>query len=154
MAEPEILLLRPNRLRWVLQGTACAGLTGLGLWLVMEGKRFGWPLFVFFALCTLVALAELVGDSHLRLTHYGLEVKTLTTHQAYRWQDILWFGVLRMSFSTFVAFRFADSYGGRRTVLREMTHGADGMLPDNYGMSADELARLLADWRNRHVPSA
>ena len=52
-----------------------------------------------------------------------------------------------------VAFNFSQKYRQQRFArkLSSMIGGYEGALPDTYGKTAEELAALMNEWRQRAV---
>jgi len=50
-----------------------------------------------------------------------------------------------------VAISFSELYRKAKTTrgLARFIAGAEGALPDTYGMKADQLANLLNEWKSR-----
>jgi hypothetical protein len=131
-------------------------LVGLGYWLVLSRREvlWGWMDVVFFGLAAVVGLASLtVTRPELRLDRDGFAFRQGLRRglRRFSWQSVEGFADRRIrgaSMSRGVFFNVAST-APRRFVLRlnRAVVGMDMMLPDNYGLSASELARLLNSWR-------
>jgi len=91
----------------------------------------------------------------LRLDATGFAVVGPLRRQAFRWSDVSDFAVWSKDKSSFVAFKAAKPrFTASDTMNATLTGGRNGLLPDTYGMTAGQLARLMTDWRNAAVDAA
>jgi hypothetical protein len=120
-----------------------------GVWLARNGDFWGWWVAGFFALGVIVAVVNsLPGSSYLRLDNEGFTTCSLFRSHTFRWSDVERFEVARISTNKMVVFNFSDTYL-RQEVGRKIATamaGYEGALPESYGLSPEELAKLL----NRH----
>ena len=65
---------------------------------------------------------------------------------AYRWTDVSPFGIVSIRGSRRVAFDVARDRGILASLARKQ-FGVSAILPDSYGMKAEELADLMNAWR-------
>lgn len=149
---PETLVLRPSRKRWLLLLAISLAFTAGGVRVALDGGIVGWFGLVFFALCSVVAVVSLLPSSaYLRLTRDDFEVRSLFRSQRVRWTDVKAFRPGRIGVNAMVLYDFAPSYaeGRRMRAVSSAIGGAEGALPDSYGRSVADLARLLEEWRVR-----
>jgi hypothetical protein len=119
----------------------------VGLYLVAQGERRGFAVAGFFGLTALLAAAMLVyGHANLRLAEDGFVLGRLWRDAAYRWTDVSPFGIVSIRGSRRVAFDVARDRGLLATLARKQ-FGVSAILPDSYGMKAEELADLMNAWR-------
>jgi hypothetical protein len=153
----EELVLRASRFRYALYALGCLVFVAIGALLAERGRPEGWWLaLVFGASALLFLIGVAAGENYLRLTTSGFEVRTFFRSHFYRWQDVLGFGVARLHVYRYVTIFLMPDYietlRGREAAAA-MT-GVEGMLPDTYGMRAEDLVELLEEWRVRHrLPS-
>lgn len=144
-------ILRPSPFRMLGFSLACLGFAAVGLLLIHDGEWLGWPVVVFCGVGTLLFAAVTVpGACHLRLTRDGFEIRTLwRTAGIYRWSDVERFRAGRVGLNKAVVFDFADSYGGQETAraIAKEIGGAEGALPDSYGLSVEALAAIMNEYR-------
>lgn len=149
---PDTLLLRPSRKKLLLLLAISLVFTAGGVRVALDGGIVGWFGLVFFALCSVVAVVSLLPNSaYLRLTRDDFEVRSLFRSQRLRWKDVKAFRPGRIGAKAMVLYDFAPSYaGGRRMrAVSSAIAGTEGALPDSYGLSVADLARLLEAWRVR-----
>jgi hypothetical protein len=85
----------------------------------------------------------------LRLNETGFEVVGPLNKKIFRWSEVSDFGVWSRKGHSFVAFKAAKP---RLTtsdrINSALTGGKNELLPDTYGMAADDLVQLMTTWRN------
>jgi hypothetical protein len=149
------LVLKPSKLRQFRLLITGAIFTAGGVWMIASHNLMGWFVLLFFGLCLLVFVINLLPNaSYLRLTKDGFEVKQLFRSNFYRWtdvQDIQSGAQYKYGFPirTYVGFNFSDTYeqaGKARAIAKSLT-GCEGQLADNFGMEAPGLAALMARWK-------
>jgi hypothetical protein len=93
------------------------------------------------------------GASSLGLNREGFEVTRMYRRTSFDWHSTYSFDVATLPRSEEKLVVFDDA-NERDTLTARMNVGALGhnaALPDTYGMSAEELAHLMAQWRERAV---
>jgi hypothetical protein len=163
-------VLRPRKRKWALVFLVCGAFFGGGFLMLAHPEdasdRFGGYLcIVFFGLCAVASLAQLVpGSSFLRLAPDGLTFRSMWRTRSYRWSDIERFGVAEVNTvhgftrqrHPMVGFDFSASYPDQdkavrlRSLNRRLT-GFEAALPDNYGWSHEALAEHLNMLRARYL---
>jgi hypothetical protein len=125
----------------------CAAFVAAGVFMLPTKPVAGYGTIVFFGLGVLVALVHLLpGSSYLELGQGGFTLCNLFRKSFHRWEDIAEFFPLSIApGKLMVAVRYAPGYQAQATARKFATQlaGAEGALPDTYGMSAAELAALL-----------
>ncbi len=110
----------------------------------------------FFGLGVVVALIQLLpGSSYLDVDERGFTTCTMFRKGFVPWTDVAEFYPCDIppSRRKLVAYRFAPGYTPHATVRKVLSAvaGAEAALPDTYGRSADDLARLLNTIRTERV---
>jgi hypothetical protein len=146
------LVLRASKLKNLLSAlVSCVFIAG-GVWLILGGDGIGWFVAGFFGLCLIVFLVQMLPQSsYLRLDPEGFEIRTLFQSSRYKWDDVAVFGTKKIG-SKMVIFLFSPEYENGKTArgISLAVAGVEGALPDTYGMSAEELANLMNEWREKH----
>jgi hypothetical protein len=149
----ELVLQAERRpLIWPLVGSLA--FVVIGAWMVGTGSALGWVVIVFFGVGLVVfPLAMLPGSASLRIGRDGYVVRWMFRDRAESWEHIKIFVPSRLPSITpqwRVGFLYHEWYvprGGRagRGGLAASTSlsGLHGRLPNNFGLSAQELADLL-----------
>jgi len=108
-----------------------------------DGQVLGWFCAAFFGIGVLVCTINLSpNSSFLVLNSKGFTMRSLYREHSYKWTDVETFAVRSVGFRRMVVFKFSDGYTGQprmRRIASAMT-GAEGALPDTYGLSLHELA--------------
>jgi len=142
-----------RKMLWLLVGSA-AFVAG-GVFAVPESPAAAWGAIVFFGLGVVVAVVNLLpGGSYLELEQRGFTTCSLFRKSFLRWHDIAEFYPFSVGGPReMVAVRFAPGYRELAAARSLMTRlaGAEGALPDTYGMSAADLAALLNKVRSEHT---
>jgi hypothetical protein len=124
----------------------------IGLQMTRDGAPNGRFVLGFFGLCCLAAVAQMLPwSSRLRLSPEGFSIRHMYRERFFRWSEVSSFEVAKVGQNPMVVFDFTDAYTGARAMRRlsRAMAGAEGALPDTYGRKADDLARLMNDWRAR-----
>jgi hypothetical protein len=101
---------------------------------------------------TLVAaLALLPGAGGLLLDSDGFEITSLFRPYRCRWTEVSEFEVVRVppSLQKMVAFDHARTEDRALARINRSLVGWAGGLPDNYGLSHEDLAAIMNEWRAR-----
>ena len=116
------------------------------------GDAKAWSVVLFFALGAVGFAATLLpGSASLTLDMDGFRVKQFYFVRKSRWKNVtdIDAGYLPPS-PTKVVLYIDSQWSGWRLARWETTKlGYDAALPDTYGMSADDLAELMVQWRDK-----
>ena len=140
----------PNRMKWVVAALTCAVMTAGGLWIIADGSWFGYIATAFFGLGLIVSLILLLpNSSFLELDASGFLIRNLFRDSRLSWADVDSFEARRVGVRKMVTLKFAPEYNTlpRARAAARIVSGAEGALPDTYGRSAEDLARMM----NEHV---
>jgi hypothetical protein len=120
------------------------------------GVAFGIVGTVFFGAGTAAAVIALQpGASSLRLYESCFEVTHFYRTERFSWDQVSDFAVWRDRFVSIVVFRAAQPYlSVFRKMGADMCGGRNGWLPDTYGFSAHDLARLMTAWQHLAISAA
>ncbi len=126
--------------------------TLVGVWMISKGEMIGWPVSIFFGICCMVFIVVLLPNSfYLRISKNGFEVCSLFRSEFTAWDEVGRFESGYIGPSKMVVFNYSPGhrkYKAAKSVAKTMT-GFEGALPDTYGKSAEALAKLLNEWRER-----
>ena len=158
------LKLRPSPWKWALIGLVFLALA-VGMALLYAASPPQQPpddsllvvgaLVAFFGAGALASLWMLLPNSaYLLLTTTGFTVRTLFKQKDYRWAEVEDFGATILRGKPWVVFTLSreGKVNLPETSLRGLNKavsGGDDNLPDTYGMSAEELAELMNQWKKR-----
>jgi hypothetical protein len=149
---PGPVTLYPSRRKWPLIFAGSALFTVGGAWMITSGDASGWFVLTFFGLGAIVAaLIMLPGAGALMLDSDGFEVTNLFRHHRSHWQVTAGFAAARIPHARQPMVVYDDTTQSTKSLARINIAivGRNAGLPDTYGLSADDLARLMAQWRER-----
>lgn len=144
----DVLTLRPRNWTAWLTFLTCVLFAIGGVWMILGGAGAkGWFAAIVFGVGALIgAVMVLPGNSHLRLTREGFEVKSLYKSNLTPWEAAGAFWPGRIGLRDSVLYDFAD---GKDMYVRDLGKhiaGAHGAFPDTYGLKAEALAELMNAW--------
>ena len=128
----------------------------LGAWMWVADPKmrlFAGVTMGFFGLGVLVALISFhPRASFLTLSASGFEFASLFRRHQFAWADVAGFVPIIIAGNKMVGWDFAARYSKSQTLRGVSTAmaGVEGALPDTYGHSNIELARLLNELRARY----
>ena len=117
-----------------------------------DSSAMMWYCVLFFAFCAVVFAACLLpGSASLTLDADGFRLKQFYFVRKSRWQNVTNIDVGYAPPSRTKCVRYNDTQWSSWRLARWETAllGYNALLPDTYGMSADDLAALMAQWRDR-----
>jgi hypothetical protein len=146
------LILRPNLRRSLLPLLSCAGLVVGALTVRKSDPIIGWVgILLFGSGAIVIGLLLLPGSSYLKLDSDGFTVCSLYRAHSTSWYEVDSFQVARIVGRKFVVFNFSNLHRGQEFTrkLSSAIAGYDGGLPEIYELSAEQLAAMMNDWRQR-----
>lgn len=154
---PETMTLKPDRLRWLLVFAICAGFVAISVWIGPEEPVLFYGAGGFFLSCGLIAAPLMIGvGSRLVLDCEGFACRTLFRTFRRRWRDCSAFHPVTTGFRKYVGFSAQEHEAAhpRMAAANRGMIGATGMLPETYGLSAEELSNLMNSFRARAMGEA
>jgi hypothetical protein len=148
--------LLASRRKWLLVLLGCTGFAAAGVAMVNAAAPWGSYVLIVFGAGAIVAAVMLVpGAGALRLDRDGFVVRSLFRSSRVRWQDASKFAPVSIppSMQRMVCYDDAKLAAGTMAKLNVAITGRNSALPDSYGLSVDELARLMVQWREQAVAS-
>ncbi|HWS64683.1 MAG TPA: STM3941 family protein [Steroidobacteraceae bacterium] len=128
----------------------------IGLWLLPREPFVALACIIFFGLCGLVGLVNLLpNSSYLTLTEGGFLFVSLFRKHFVAWSSVQSFVPVKIQFKNMVGWNFSSEYqeSKRIRVVNTTVAGVEAALPDTYGMPAGELADLMNQLRDIHTRS-
>lgn len=146
------LRLTPGKARSATLIVISGVFVAIGIWMGLGGEFMGWLCAGFFGLGVIVGIVNLIpGSGYLELSSDGFEVRTLYRTWRVCWADVAEFFPVRIGGNGMVGWNYVPGYkpqaSGRRFSAK--ISGAESALPETYGRSAEDLTKLLNDWRSR-----
>jgi hypothetical protein len=148
---PGPLTPHPPLKKWGLIFAGCAVFAITGEAMIRNGALTGWFVLIFFGLGMRVgAVAMLPGAAALTLDATGFEVTSFYRRSRTRWQDATGFIAARILPARLRSVLFNDAgHTGTLSMINAAFAGRNGAFPDTYGLPAEDLAQLMAQWRER-----
>jgi len=146
---PGPVTLDASRRKWALVLLGSALFAAGGVWMLVDGEAKGWFVFAVFGPGTIVAaVALLPGACALTLDQDGFETTTLFRRSRWDWRGVTGFNVISVP-KTLVGFDHSGLNERRVAQLNAAVFGSSAALPDTYGLRSENLALLMALWRDR-----
>lgn len=150
---PDGMTLKPDRSRWLFVFLIALCFVATALWLgPAKDPLLFWGGGGFFVLSALIATPLMFGvGSTLVLDRKGFTCRTLFKSFRREWDECTAFYPVSMGFRKFVGFSTEQdeaSHPKLAAANRKMI-GATGILPDTFGLSAEDLSDLLNKYRGR-----
>jgi hypothetical protein len=150
---PETMTLRPSRVRWLMLFLVAMVLSSAAVWAMADFfPALRWVVGIFFGVAAVIALLNVIGvASKLELKRESFTCTTLFRSFTRKWADCSTFDPVRMGVNRFVGFTSAEDDAAKPKLSANNKHmiGHSGMLPDTYGLTAEELAALMNRFRAR-----
>jgi len=119
-----------------------------GCWTVHRAPVVGWACILFFGLGIPASLLMFIpGSCCLVLRPDGFLMRRMWRRWFFRWDEVADFTVVQGVQGPRVAWNITRPGTRRSAFLREM-YGRDLMLPDNYGLSAQDLCAMMTERRD------
>ncbi|SMP30876.1 PH domain-containing protein [Chryseobacterium profundimaris] len=143
------LILKPGKVKSSILLVISIGFVALGISLLESNMLIAIVNIVFFGLCFIVFLLNLIpGSSYLKIDEKGIEMKNLFRTTFIPWQAVDSFNAKWIAFNKLVVFDLNKTLAGEKLKRRQ------GSFPDTYGMSAAKLAELLNEYKMKFDPTA
>mgnify|MGYP001170080738 CR=1 FL=1 len=149
---PDAAELKPDRLRWLIIFLISAGFVAIAVWIGPSDPALFWGTGGFFVFCGLVAAPLMFGvGARLSLDRNGFRCQTLFRTFRRQWRECSVFYPVSAGFRKYVGFSTPqdDTAHPNMAAANRALIGASGMLPDTFGLTADDLADLLNRFRAR-----
>lgn len=148
--ENPTLTLYPNKTKTLLSLLVSILFVIIGIGMISGGKNTGWFVSIFFSLCTIIFIVILLPNSYyLHISNQGFEICSMYRKSFTKWDEVEQFGFKYIGVKKMVVFNYSQDHSKFQTgknMARTLT-GAEGALPDTYGKSAEELVKLLNEWK-------
>ncbi|HSI62820.1 MAG TPA: hypothetical protein VLE43_06865 [Candidatus Saccharimonadia bacterium] len=158
-ADAEKLVLHPTKAKGLgflaISIVLCAG----GIWMIQTGRPLGWFPAVVFALgIPVFGINLLPSASKLTLTPEGFAPTSLfRTQPVTPWSHVIQFVPAVVGGNSTVGWDYVEAHRppGRAPAMSKSLNGCEAALPlERYGMTAQQLALLMEEWRLRHGVTA
>ncbi len=148
---PGPVVLRPSNWRWLLVGFIVVAGLGPAIYFAATKPDTLQPALLVLAIVPVI-LSSLLSPqaSSLTLRADGFELQFLFFgRKRLPWREASEFAAVKSNRRSLVAFDDATLSGGAIAKFNQSRLGRTSNLPDTYGLSAEGLAKLLSQWRER-----
>jgi hypothetical protein len=158
---PGPVTLNASRKKWGLMLLVAIGFVGGGVYVLFfdHSERAPgsflrivfWVGLVFFGLAIPLAGVLLLrpNASRIVLDRNGFETTQLFRSRRTLWNDAIGFQVFSLRGNPMVVFDDAKQKGRNLALLNTSLAGRNSGVPDTYGLAAEDLVRLMNQWRER-----
>jgi hypothetical protein len=154
---PGPVTLRPWRLKWLSLLAVSLLLIFAGCAMVMSRTEGGWFVLMFGSVGALTATSPLLpGGDALTLHQDGFEIDIMFLKKRTRWRDAGSFETMTRATAPGweVIYHDTGPYPAFLSVSNPDPEIRNSALPDNYGLRARDLARVMESWRARALAPA
>ena len=151
------MTLRPSRLKYLVILIVCAGFVVSGTLNLSKSSLIGWAEIFFFGSNVIVfGVLLLPGSAYLKLDPTGFTIGSLFRTRKLGWHEVDAFRVGTDRRRKLVVFNFSKLHRGQQFARKfaSTISGYEAGLTDTYGLSAEELAATMNEWRERASPPA
>lgn len=124
----------------------------MGIYLLIDKQnQYGWFTIVFFGICAIISLLQLIPNSNYLLIHpKGLTIKTFLNTTELEWKDIKNISSKKILFNTFTILKFSDDFHGKflNNKIDSILTNKEGLLPNSFGMNSEKLCRILNEYKS------
>jgi hypothetical protein len=152
---PEIHLptkLLPNKQKYSILLLISIVFTLLGAWMIFNGDDMGyWAIGLFGVIGIPVFLMQIfTNKNYLELDSEKFTYSTFITKKTFYWKDVEAFDLWKIHNNKFVRWLPNANYQGEpvKPVVKSIVSKAL-MLPDTYGMKAEDLVEMMNEIRRR-----
>lgn len=152
---PGPVTLHASKTKWLVALAVCAIFVVGGASMLTGEQRTwvrlaAWSSVIFFGLGLLVAAGMMLpGASSLTLRDDGFEIVHLYRRTVLSWRAASGFEARRVGLQKIVVYDDAGTMGDGLAKVNASLVGRNAGLGDTYGLSADDLAAVMRQWRNR-----
>jgi len=137
------LILKPSKIKNIILILISVGFISLGITLLEKNMLIAVLNIFFFGICLIIFIINLLpNSSYLTIDEKGIEMKNLFRTTFIPWQAVSGFKTKLISVNKLVTFTIDE-----KLLESSKMKGKTGAFPDTYGMSANNLANLLNEYK-------
>ncbi len=148
----DVLIFEGSRKKATLALFLSIGFVVLGLFMISEGKWFGWLTVGFFGLGIPASLFMLGPNGiFLKLDKSGIEMRTAFKPTKLKWADVESFYVGKIYNNKMIGISYSSSFKKMETGrnVASVLSGMEGALPNSFKNSPEEICEKLNLWKKR-----
>jgi hypothetical protein len=162
---PGPVTLYPSRKKWFGVFLGCAAFAAGSLLILMpmsnlagpivllSSNVLGWGGLVFFGSGMVITVGVMLpGASSLKLDREGFEIIKFFRNHSILWKNATGFKIWSNDMAPKVKMVVFDNSDAKKRAMARLNvalSGRNAYLPDTYGFSAEALADLMTQWRER-----
>lgn len=137
------LILKPSKIKNIILILISVGFISLGITLLEKNMLIAVLNIVFFGICLIIFIINMIpNSSYLTIDEKGIEMKNLFRTTFIPWQAVSGFKTKFIFVNKMVTFTIDE-----KLLESSKMKGKTGAFPDTYGMSANNLANLLNEYK-------
>ncbi len=144
---------RPKKTKTILLALISLLFTVIGLFVNQDESTKGGLISVFFGLCLLVFIIQLIpGSTELKLTNEGFEITNLFCKNLTKWKDVETFKIGYTGRNKTIMFDYVQDHNKHETgkIIAKQLSGSHGGLPTTYGLKAADLLEIMNEWKKKY----
>ncbi len=149
---PGPVTLYTSRRKWLFVFAVCALFSAGGFAMIQDQATGGWYVLVVFGIGAAIAATIMFpGAGRLELDADGFACTSLFRRHRVSWRDASNFAAVKVPPANITLVGFDDVAVAHRPIaaINVKLVGRNSALPDTFGLAADDLVRLMAEWRER-----
>ena len=150
---PEPLRIPASKKKGALMLLGCIVFAATGWFMRIEQPVFGWCALAFFAAGIPVSLYVMFSKQfYLLLDERGFEMGSPIKTVRVGWDEVDGFELVRLNNVRMIAVDYNERYRVQRLMrgAAKAVTGVEGVLPNHYTRSLDEVFALLVDWHRKY----
>ncbi|MDF2831017.1 PH domain-containing protein [Chryseobacterium indoltheticum] len=137
------LILKPSKIKSIILILISIGFITLGISLLEQNMLIAVLNIFFFGICLIIFIINMIpNSSYLTIDEKGIEMKNLFRTTFIPWQAVSGFKTKLIFVNKLVTFTIDE-----KLLENSKMKGKTGAFPDTYGMSANNLANLLNEYK-------
>lgn len=137
------LILKPSKVKNIFLIIISLGFVILGISLLEKKLWIGVLNIFFFGICLIIFLINMIpNSSYLKIDESGIEMKNLFRITFIPWKAVSSFKTKSIFLKKIVTFNI-----DKNLLTDSNIKGKAGAFPDTYGMSAENLADFLNEYK-------
>ena len=136
-------ILKPSKIKNIILILISVGFISLGITLLEKNRLIAVLNIIFFGICLIIFIINMIpNSSYLTIDEKGIEMKNLFRTTFIPWQAVSSFKTKLIFVNKLVTFTIDE-----KLLESSKMKGKTGAFPDTYGMSANNLANLLNEYK-------
>jgi hypothetical protein len=144
----QTITLYPGKATWTLMLLFFIAAVAVGVLMIRDGEPIGWLMVLFFGLGIPVSLLQFTErGNYLQLDPDSFTIGSTWRKTTIAWRDVEEIRTVKIRRTRNVGYLLHGEPASRLARANRAMAGIDGMLPDNFGVDVDELAKIFEQRR-------